>query len=90
MSVYVLIRHEVEDYDAWKDGFDSAKAMRQAGGETSAQVFRDADNPNLVTVLNGWDSFERAEEFLQNPDLADAMERSGVISEPEVIFMTEA
>jgi quinol monooxygenase YgiN len=89
MSVYILIRHEVEDYDTWKAGFDSAVEMRHGAGESSAQVFQDADNPNMVTILNGWDSFESAEEFLDNPDLADAMEKFGVISEPEVIFMTE-
>ena len=90
MSVYILIRHEVRDFDTWKAVFDSARDMRHDAGETSAQVFRDADNPDYVTVLNGWDSMGRAEEFLQNPGLADAMERAGVISEPEIYFMNES
>lgn len=53
MSAYTIIRHEVKDFNAWKAVFDSASEMRHGAGETSAQIFRDADNPNLVTVLNG-------------------------------------
>ena len=90
MSIHILIRHEVRDFNAWKSVFDSAADMRHGAGETSAQVFRDADNPNQVTIINGWDTAERAEAFLNNPDLANAMEQAGVISEPEVIFMNEA
>lgn len=90
MGIYIMIRHEVKDFNAWKSVFDSAVDMRKGAGETSAQVFRDADSPNMVTIINGWDSADRAEAFLNNPDLADAMEQAGVISEPEVTFMNDA
>jgi len=90
MSVTILVRHEVRDFDNWKAVFDSAVAMRQAGGEIAAQVFRDIDNPNIVTIINTWDSLENAQAFLGNPDLRNAMEQGGVIGEPHMHFMNNA
>ena len=42
----VLIQHKVNDFAEWKKVFDFAADMRTSSGELSAQVFRDASDPN--------------------------------------------
>lgn len=34
---HVLIIHEVEDYDAWKQVFDQAASLRKEAGERSPE-----------------------------------------------------
>ncbi len=49
---YVFVRQKVEDYTKWKAGFDNDVEVRQAGGATGAQVFRDADDSNVISILS--------------------------------------
>lgn len=37
---YVLIIHEVEEYQAWKSIFDNAQDIRKDAGEISYQLLR--------------------------------------------------
>ena len=89
---YILIQHSVKDFAAWKKFFDSPEAenLRKSNGEISAQVLRDASNPNKVTVINKWDSMANAQKFAQSPELRAAMEKAGVDGAPTVFFLNEA
>lgn len=86
----VLIQHKVKDFAEWKKVFDSAADMRTSSGEISAQIFRDAGDPNSLTVLNKWDSLENAQKFVHSPDLMAATEKAGVAGPPTVLFLNEA
>ncbi len=51
---YVLITHDVEDYDAWKVIFDIAAPIRKEAGEISYQVLRYEQDPKkLFTFQSG-------------------------------------
>jgi quinol monooxygenase YgiN len=86
----VLVQHKVKDFAAWKKVFDSAVDLRKAGGELSAQIYRDASDPNKLTVFNKWDSMENAHKFVQSPELRASMEKAGVEGQPVVTFLNEA
>jgi quinol monooxygenase YgiN len=86
----ILIQHKVNDFAEWKKVFDSAADMRTSSGELSAQIFRDASDPNSLTILNKWDSLENAQKFVSSPDLRAAMEKAGVAGPPTVLFLNEA
>jgi quinol monooxygenase YgiN len=86
----ILVQHKVKDFAEWKKVFDSAIEMRKSAGELSAQVFRDAEDPNNLTVINQWDSLENAQKFVQSPDLQAAMEKAGVAGPPTITFLNEA
>jgi len=64
--------------------------LRTSSGELSAQVFRDASDPNSVTVINKWNSLESAQKFAHSPDLKAAMEKAGVEGMPNSSFLNEA
>ena len=86
----MLIQHKVKDFAAWKKIFDSVADLRSAGGELSAQVFRDASNPDSLTIINKWNSLENAQKFAHSPELKAAMEKAGVEGPPNISFMNEA
>jgi quinol monooxygenase YgiN len=86
----ILIQHKVKDFAEWKKAFDSNIGLRTSSGELSAQVFRDASDPNSLTVINKWTSLESAQKFAQNPELKAAMEKAGVVGAPQVYFLNEA
>ena len=48
----MLIQHKVKDFTEWKKVFDSAAGLRSSSGELSAQVFRDASDPNKLIIIN--------------------------------------
>ena len=86
----MLIQHQVKDFAAWKKVFDSALEMRTSSGELSAQVYRDASDPNKVTTINKWNSLANAQKFAHSPELKAAMEKAGVVGAPVVSFLNEA
>ncbi len=65
--IYTLATHTVEDFAKWKTVFDGSIEMRKSAGELSFQVFQDASDQKKVTVLNEWESKEKAETFFDNP-----------------------
>jgi quinol monooxygenase YgiN len=86
--IYIHVRHKVEDYARWREGYDNHAAARQAGGATDeAYVMRNVDDPNEITVVSGWSDLEQARAFTQSASLREAMQKAGVTGPPEVRFL---
>jgi hypothetical protein len=85
----VIVRHKVRDFDAWKPVFEEHGKIRRGHGATGHVIYRDLDDPNDVIVLNSFPTKEQAEAFAADPSLKEAMERSGVVTEPQVTFARE-
>ena len=86
----IIVQHTVRDYDAWKRVFDEHETVRRQHGATGHQLYRGADDPNEVTIVNYFPSREQAEAFATDPSLKEAMERGGVIGEPRVTWVEES
>lgn len=84
---HVLITHGVADFDKWQAAFNEVRAMRDEAGEKSAQVFRDAGEPNTITALFEWDSLDNAREYVGSARLKTAMQAAGVTSAPQITFL---
>jgi heme-degrading monooxygenase HmoA len=84
---YLLVHHQVADYDAWKPVFDEHDATRRASGGGDHMLFRSADNPNEITIMFEWDSVENAQAFSSSDELREAMQRAGVTGPPTIVFM---
>jgi heme-degrading monooxygenase HmoA len=85
--VYVLIKHKVKDFEKWKPVFDEHAAIRKTGGSQGGQLFRNVDSPDETIIIFKWDSIENAQKFAASEDLKKAMQRAGVIGEPEIYFL---
>ena len=51
---YVLIIHEVENYEAWKKVFDNAANIRKQAGDRSDQVLKYDNEPNKIVHFSAW------------------------------------
>jgi quinol monooxygenase YgiN len=86
----MLVQHRVKDFAAWKKTYDLAKDMRTSNGELSDHIYRDADDPNKLTLLFKWNSVENAKKYAHSPELKAAMEKAGVDGAPSIFFLNEA
>lgn len=86
----MLVQHHVKDYAAWRSVFDSMADLRKSNGELSHRIYRDAMDPNKITVFNTWDTIERAENFGKSDELKAAMGKAGVEGAPTISFLKEA
>jgi quinol monooxygenase YgiN len=86
----MLIQHKVKDFAVWKKVYDSAAELRASNGELSDQIFRDASDPNKVTLIFKWNSLANAQKWAQSPELKAAMEKAGVDGPPNVYFLNES
>ncbi len=85
---HVLVRHRVNDYEVWREGFDGAFEMRKEAGEISFQLFNGSDNSLLVVGLFEWENLEKAKMFFEDPRLKQAMVDAGVAGEPDIHYLT--
>jgi heme-degrading monooxygenase HmoA len=90
MMIYLLLRHTIEDYGRWKEGFDKHLAARQAGGATKeVYVMRNVDNAQEIIVLLGWHDLAKARAFTNSVSLQTALKQMGVVGVAEVRFLKE-
>lgn len=88
--IHVIVRHKVADYSRWKEAFDAHLSMRKAGGELGHRLFVSVEDPHDLTLVMDWDSLERARRFAGSDDLKQAMQKAGVVGEPEIRFLEDA
>jgi heme-degrading monooxygenase HmoA len=82
--VRLFVRHNVDDYEAWRRVYDEFDAQRGPLGVKGDAVFRSLDDPNDVTVWHDFDSDDAARAFVASSELRDAMQQAGVRGEPQI------
>jgi quinol monooxygenase YgiN len=85
---YVLIIHEVEDYESWKKVFDNAADIRKQAGERTYQVLKYENNPNQIVHFSEWTSIDAAKQFFESPKLVEIRKEAGVKA-PEFIYLDQ-
>lgn len=87
--VRMFVRHNVADYDTWREVYDSAAQMQAAAGVRGKGVYQSLDDPQDITVWHDFDDVEAAEAFAAAADLGERMTAAGVQGEPEVWLTRE-
>lgn len=85
---FVLIIHEVADYEAWKKVFDGAASIRRDAGERSFQALKYQNDPNRIVHFSTWTSIDDAKRFFESPRLVQIRKEAGVKS-PEFIYLEQ-
>jgi hypothetical protein len=80
----IIITHEVKDFAVWKKGYDADKDNREKAGLTVRYLARDAEKPNVVTVVMEAPNAAAGRAFATNPMLKEVMTKAGVISVPSI------
>lgn len=84
--VAVIIRHTVRDFDEWKPIFEEHGEVRRRHGALGHQVYRTEGSPQDLIVVGVFKDLAGARAFAADPSLPEVMERSGVISAPDITF----
>jgi hypothetical protein len=79
------IRHRVEDYRKWKEGFDSTAEYKRSLGWNGYRLYAIEGDQNHVLVMEEFDTAEHAREFLGSEYLREAMGRAGVSDQPDIL-----
>jgi quinol monooxygenase YgiN len=85
---YVLIIHEVGDYQVWKKIFDQASGIRKEAGEISYQILKYENDANKIVHFSIWNSLDNAKLFFESPALVQIRLDAGVKS-PDFIYLEE-
>ena len=75
----LTIHHNVKDYAIWRKSYDEHEMSRVAAGVTNGKVFRGAEEPNDVLILQDVADMGRARAWLMGEDLKAAMQKGGVV-----------
>lgn len=88
MGTYILIRHKVTDFTAWKRAYEGHRGKRSEAGLTEKYLLRGVGDPNEVTILFEAGDVAKAKAFIESTDLRERMQEGGVIGKPDIFFLT--
>jgi hypothetical protein len=89
MSNYILIRHKVRDFAAWKRVYDLHRTVRDEAGLKERKLFRRIEGSNEVIILFETKDLKRAHDFMESADLAERMKEAGVVEKPDVFLLDD-
>jgi hypothetical protein len=82
----VTVHIKVKDYAAWRTAYDGHEKSRLSAGITNGRVFRRAEDPNDVVILQDVADVPKARTWFGSEDLKALMQKSGVIGSPSIRF----
>lgn len=82
----MAVTHMVKDFDVFKKTFDEHESMRTSFGVKLLAMGRDMKNSNNILIFLKIDDLQKAKDFGESPNLKEAMQKSGLIGKPEIIF----
>ena len=89
-SENVTLHFKVKDYAAWRKSYDGHEQNRHSAGITNGRVFRSAEDPNDVVILQDVADVAKARTWLGSDQAKAAMQNSGVIGSPSIRFAAAA
>jgi hypothetical protein len=82
----VTVHIKVKDYAAWRTAYDGHEKSRLSAGITNGRVFRRAEDPNDVVILQDVADVPKARTWFGSEDLKALMQKSGVLGSPSIRF----
>jgi len=89
MAAILLVRFKVADYDKWRETFEGHSDLRKSNGCTGTHIFRNAHDATEVVINLQWDSEENAQNALASDEIKAAMQESGMVGAPDVVFLED-
>jgi hypothetical protein len=86
MNENMTIHLKVKDYNTWRTGYDGHEKSRVSAGITNGRVFRRAEDPNDVVILQDVADVGKARTWLASDEMKAAMEKGGVVGAPNIRF----
>jgi hypothetical protein len=85
---HLLSVFKVDDYDSWKQMFDSDPADRGSAAK-GYRIFRGVDDPNLVFISSEFETADDAKAFKERLMGAGVLEQLDIRHEPTVAELAD-
>jgi hypothetical protein len=82
----MTVHLKVKDYSTWRASYDERKNSRLSAGITNGRVFRSAEDPNDLVILQDAADVAKATAWVGSDDMKATMQKSGVIGSPTIRF----
>jgi hypothetical protein len=82
----MTVHLRVKDYNTWRTSYDEREKSRLSAGITNGRVFRNAQDPNDLVILQDAADVAKANAWLGSDDMKATMQKSGVIGSPTIRF----
>ena len=89
MSATPAVRHNVQDYAAWRKVYDELQPLRAQYGRTAQRVMQLPDNGDDLFITHDFPTAERAGGFAHDPALRAGMDQAGVVGTPRIDIFTD-
>jgi hypothetical protein len=86
----VMIHLKVKDYATWRTSYNGHEKDRASAGITNGKVFRSAENPNDLLILQDVADVSKARTWLGSNEMKSVTEKSGVVGSPSIRFAAAA
>jgi hypothetical protein len=86
----LTVHFQVKDYAAWRTSYDGNEKGRVSAGITNGRVFRSANDPNDLVILQDAADVAKARTWLTSDDMKATMQKSGVLGSPNIRFAAAA
>ena len=80
-GVWIVLGHEVTDFETWQQGFESRQALRDEFAIQVETILHGEDAPEIVWIIASAPAVDVAEAYLVDVGTARTMETDGVIGE---------
>lgn len=89
MATTIINSQKVENFAIWKKSFNAGQTMREKKGIIIKGIFQSVDDENSVTIISEVSNPEMAKTIMFSSSMKEAMEKSGVISTPEIKLLNQ-
>ena len=86
----LTVHIKVKDFNAWRTSYNGREQSRVTAGITNGRVFRSADDPNDVVILQDVADVSKARTWYGSAEMKTVMEKSGVVGSPTIRFAAAA
>lgn len=89
MAATLVLIQTAPDYAQWKRVFDERVDLRINGGCVRSVIYRDPADPTRIVVMNHMRDLATAKNYVQSPELIDAMFSAGVDGAPRIMLLEQ-
>ena len=86
----VTVHIKVKDYATWRTAYDGREKGRVSAGITNGRVFRNAEDPNDVVILQDVADVAKARTWFGSDEVKAGMQKGGVVGSPNFRFAAAA
>jgi quinol monooxygenase YgiN len=79
----------VQDFDGWRSRFEAVAAERKEASILGHVLYRNADDPSLVSIFFTATDRARLDRFLQDPELAARQRAAGITESSHVVLLPQ-